>query len=532
MIQQLTGVELHGLLRSTGEHALLDVREQGVFGREHILQANCIPLSHVELLIDSLVPRRDTRIVLCDAGPAGAERLARRAAARLAALGYSNVAILEGGIDAWRSQRRPLYSGINVPSKAFGEFVEHQYHTPRITAQELFRRMNRGDSLLILDSRPFSEYHRMSIPSGIDVPGAELVHRVHDLKIDASTDIVVNCAGRTRSIIGAQSLINAGVPNRVMALKDGTMGWRLAGLELEFGQTRRAPKPTVQGREASLHAAARVAERFGVHNVDLDTLYRWRGDPTRTLYLLDVRSPEEYVAGHLKGSRPAPGGQLVQATDEYIATRNGRVILADDDGVRATMTASWLIQMGWNDVYVLRDALEGEIEKGEFTPTVLGYRHAATVDPLELKAALDSGESVQVIDLASSLEYQARHLPGAWWSPRSRLNTTLTMQPPIGLLVLTSQDARLAHLAAQDLARVRPQQLVRVLDGGTDAWVAHGLPVTDGIEHATSDTNDVWYKPYEHQDAVSERMQKYLDWEVALVEQTKNDDTVNFRYFD
>ena len=101
----------------------------------------------------------------------------------------------------------------------------------------------KGVRLVILDSRPYEEYHRMNIPGGIDAPGAELVYRVHDLAADPDTLVVVNCAGRTRSIIGAQSLINAGIPNKVVALKNGTMGWHLAGLELERGQTRAAAAP-------------------------------------------------------------------------------------------------------------------------------------------------------------------------------------------------------------------------------------------------------------------------------------------------
>src|SRR5204863_7041947 len=79
----------------------------------------------------------------------------------------------------------------------------------------------------------------------------------------------------------------------------------------------------------------------------------------RTLYVFDVRSPEEYAAGHLAAARSAPGGQLVQATDVYMATRNARIVLVDDDGVRAVMTGSRLAQMGWHEVYVLEGGLAG-----------------------------------------------------------------------------------------------------------------------------------------------------------------------------
>ncbi|MDH3376920.1 MAG: rhodanese-like domain-containing protein [Gammaproteobacteria bacterium] len=525
--------DLHALLGSAEEFALLDVREQGIFCKEHILQANCVPLSHLELLIDDLVPHRNTTIIISDGGPPNSESMAQRAVARLSALGYTNLRILFGGTHSWREKGLMLFSGVNVPSKAFGEFVEHNYDTPRISATELHDRMARGERLRIVDSRPFTEYQRMSIPNGIDVPGAELVHRIFDLVPEPDVDVVVNCAGRTRSIIGAQSLINAGVSNRVMALKDGTMGWKLAGLELEHGQSHRADAPSAEGLRDAQQAAQRVAQRFNVRRIDNDRLSAWRNDNGRTLYILDVRTPEEFQAGHLPGSRPAPGGQLVQATDEYIATRNSRVVLVDDNGIRATMTASWLLQMGWSDVYVLDGGITGHaLQNGEHIPNVLGLGPADLVTAADLKAALDSGESVQVMDLASSLEYRDRHIPGAWWSPRSRLDSALAVQPAVGLLVLTSPDGRLAQLAANDLSIVRPKQLVRVLEGGTQAWIEYGLPITSGLDGTTSATDDVWYKPYEHREAVADRMQEYLDWEVALVEQVEADGTMRFRYFE
>ena len=78
----------------------------------------------------------------------------------------------------------------------------------------------------------------MSIPTGISVPGAELVLRARELAPRPETTLIVNCAGRTRSIIGTQSLVNAGIPNPVYALRNGTIGWTLAGQELEHGRSR------------------------------------------------------------------------------------------------------------------------------------------------------------------------------------------------------------------------------------------------------------------------------------------------------
>ncbi|MBT6245526.1 MAG: sulfurtransferase, partial [Gammaproteobacteria bacterium] len=316
-MDKISPLDLRRLLQGDAELALIDVREQGTFSEAHLLFAVCIPLSRLELLVGDLIPRSDTLIVIVD--DSSRDEFGQQAAVRLVELGYRNVVLLEGGVEAWQAANLELFSGVNVPSKAFGEFVEHQYNTPRLAAAEVKEMLDTGTNMVIVDSRPFDEYHNMNIPTATDMPGAELAYRIHDVAPDPETMVVVNCAGRTRSIIGAQSLINAGIPNRVAALKDGTMGWHLAGFELEHGSTRQAQMPSGPALEKALAAAERVSKRFGVSKVNAEEVESWLQDLDRTTYLLDVRSPVEYLQGHLPGFVNAPGGQLVQATDEYVA---------------------------------------------------------------------------------------------------------------------------------------------------------------------------------------------------------------------
>ncbi len=337
------------MLADGEELALIDVREELIYSQNHLLWARSVPLTRLELRFARLVPRLGTRIVLCDDG----DGLVERAAKVLTAAGYTDLSYLEGGVAGWAKAGFELFSGVHVPSKAFGEFIEHTCETPNISAEELHRLIRDGADMVVLDSRPFDEYRRVSIPTSTNVPGAELVLRVRDMAPSPDTTVVVNCAGRTRSIIGAQSLINAGVPNKVVALRNGTMGWSLAGFTCDSGKDKRAPTASDAGLAWAKGATARVAQRYGIERIDLETLDRWRADETRTTYLFDVRDPPEYAAGHVAGAISAPGGQLVQATDQYAGTLGARIVLVDDAEVRAVMTASWLKQMGWKDVFVL-----------------------------------------------------------------------------------------------------------------------------------------------------------------------------------
>ncbi len=362
----------------------------------------------------------------------------------------------------------------------------------------------------------------MSLPGALDCPGAELVHRIFEVAPDPDTLVVVNCAGRTRSIIGAQSLRNAGVPHRVVALRNGTMGWTLAGLELEHGKREMAPPPGAAALEKAREAAQRVTTRFGVRAVTDREVREWQRDGERTLYLFDVRTPEEYLAGHLPEAGSAPGGQLVQSTDAYVGTRNARIVLVDSDGVRAPMTASWLAQMGWRDVYFWRDAMVGaKLVEGPAPERVLGLGEGQSISPRDLKELVD-GSRVEVVDLAASLAYRRGHVPGAAFAIRSRLAQSLPKLDGGRPLVLTSPDGVLARLAAPEAA-ASCSGTVSVLDGGTAAWSAAGLALEPGATRMLDDTDDVYYLPYDHADRVEQAMRDYLTWEVALVGQLERE---------
>lgn len=531
----IDAAELRRRLTSSDETALIDVREEGVFSKSHIFFGSCIPLSHLEFRAPTLVPRKSTPVVVVDAD--GAEGgLAARAASRLADMGYADVAVLEGGIAGWQAAGHELFSGVNVPSKAFGEFIEHAYDTPRIAAQDLAAKQAAGENMVILDSRPMDEFSRMSIPGGTDCPGAELAYRVGVMAPDPDTTVIVNCAGRTRSIIGAQSLINAGIPNPVMALKDGTMGWELAGLECAHGNTAHAPAPEGEALQLAIARAQAVAERFGVPKTTATQLAEWQARADRTTFLLDVRTIQEYEAGHWPGARHAPGGQLVQATDEYVGVKNACIVLADSpDAVRATMTAHWLIQLGHPEVYVLADQPpQPETGQTDAGPALF-EPYPKTVPAPTLARLLADEDRATVIDLADSATFRQNHVPGALWTVRARMPEWAADIPENQTTVLTSPDGRLAHYTAHELAAARPDLDIRVLEGGTTAWLTAGQPLEAGMDGcALTTVDDIWPKPYENQGTgrVRQQMEDYLTWEVGLVAQVERDGIAKFRLFD
>lgn len=343
-----TAQDIRNALLARSEIALIDLREEAVFAQAHPLFAAQIPLRRLADEARWRLPRADVPVVVYDDG----EGLVEPALAQLAALGFTDVHALAGGLGGWREAGFELFADVNSYSKAFGELVEHSRRTPSLPANDVQALIDEKADIAVLDARRFDEYATMSIPGGVSTPGAELVLRARAVAPDPDTTIIVNCAGRTRSIIGAQSLINAGLPNRVYALRNGTIGWTLAGQGLDTGQQRRAPEPEGELADEARASARAVSYRAGVRHIGWAELEHLRADTVRTLYQYDVRLPEVFAAGHLPGFRNAQGGQLVQETDHFAPVRGARIVLADDLGPRADMTASWLAQLGW-EVLVL-----------------------------------------------------------------------------------------------------------------------------------------------------------------------------------
>ncbi len=525
MTKMIDATALKAIFNDGSELALLDVREDGQFGEGHLLLANPLPYSLLEARIGARIPRRTTRIVLVD----GDDGVAERAAARLDAIGYTDITILEGGVAGWAKAGYEIFKGVNVPCKAFGEVVEHANHTPSISAEELQAKFDAGEDLVVLDSRTPAEFARMSIPRGVNVPGAELAYRVHDLVPSPDTLVVVNCAGRTRSIIGAQSLINAGIENQVVALRGGTQGWVLAGYELDRGATDAYGDLSDEGMAKAQQVAASVRERYDVKTINEATLASWRSETDkRTLYVFDVRDTSEYESGHLPGAISAPGGQLVQSADAWMATRGARVVLVDDTGVRAMMTAHWLLQMRW-DVYVLSDPEDTSETTAPAAP-ILGLEELAIerIEPAAFVAELEAGTAIAV-DTDLSLHYRDAHLPGAIWAPRARIAAALQAVPAGKKIVLYSEHETRALTAIPD-ARAATDSPVLVLKGGREAWTAAGLPLESSPDTPPDEACiDFLFWVHDRHSGNQDSMRAYLAWEEELPAQIEADGDAQFQ---
>lgn len=505
------------------EIALLDVREEDPHAQEHPLFAANMPLSRIEVDAFSKLPRKNVPIVTLDDG----EGDAQLAAQRLIALGYLDVSIFKGGVTAWKAAGGEVFKDVNVPSKSFGEFVESKRHTPSLSAQEVKQLIDNEENVVVVDVRRFEEYQTMSIPTGISVPGAELVLRLPEIAPNPKTKVIVNCAGRTRSIIGTQSLINAGIPNEVHALRNGTIGWTLAGQVLDQGQSRKFTEVSASTASEAAQRARNVADKARVQRVSLADIEPWKSQTDRTTYFFDPRTPEEYEAGHLPGFRSTPGGQLVQETEMVAPVRGARIVLSDPGGVRANMPASWLAQMAW-EVYVIDDLKAADLtEKGPWKQPLPMAPDLPMVDAVTAASWLKNDSGTILIDLSTHANYVKGHIPGSWFALRSQFSNALQKLPKADRYVLTSTTGELAIFAASEIQALTKTEVV-VLSGGNAAWSKAGLPLEKGATHLASPPLDRYKRPYEGTNVDPAAMQAYLDWEFGLVEQLGKDGTHHF----
>jgi rhodanese-related sulfurtransferase len=518
MSNLISDAELDALFNGVTPFALIDVRESGEYNSSHIPGACLIPRRRIEFIIEESVPAKGVHVVVCDDDG----RRALLAAATLERLGYTSVSVLDGGVNRWSARDYPTEWGVNVPSKDFGEKLEVVHHVPEISAEDLHERIERGDKLVILDTRTPEEYQRFCIPGGRSMPGGELALRITDITkdLDEDTTVILNCAGRTRSITGTRVLQRMGI--EALGLKNGTSGWLLAGFELENGgDLVELPEVSEEGRAAAEEYAAKLAAEDGVRYLspdELDALMAKRD--SQAVYLVDVRTDKEYTEGHIPGFRWWPGGQAVQRADDLAGVKNSTIVFCCDGRTRATVTGSLYRQMGHQEVYAVDGgapawAASGrELSEGMERSSVAGLGDAFRSVSLVSAQDLNDNPSEVVLFVDTSQDFSGGHTPGAKWLSRSWLELEIgdaahDKSTAITVTCATGRNSALAAVTLGELGYLN----VSVLEGGMAKWREAGLPVEQGLTGIVRPPADINYLGV---DRSYGEMMNYLRWETEL----------------
>lgn len=522
---------LHSWLSDGQEIALIDVSEAGQFGQQHLLLASNLPYSRFEPALLDNVPRSGTRLVITSTDGV----LAQLAAARAIELGYDHVHWLAGGTRQWQQAGYKTFQGVNVPSKAFSEYVEHAFGTGSVTAEELAHGQQSGHDLILLDSRTLEEHRKFHVPGAISCPGGEIVTRFADVVTSPDTLVVVTCAGRTRGIIGAQSLIDAGVPNRVVALAGGTQGWRLAGLDLHYGRGQETQQASAAAQEKARASTHQLEQRAGLARIDSETLQAWQADPARTTYVFDIRSREEFEAGHLAGAVWAEGVQLIQCFDEYAVVRHAHVVLIDSDGSRAVIVANWLHRLG-AQVTLFTPSGETPQATAPSANTVTAPQDWERIPSISAQTAWNwATEGTILLDARSSERYLQSHAQGALWVNRATVPQAIIEQiATTGRAVILADDDTVARLLAHTLltriGQTAASAELAVVEGGFAAWQSAGLAVDNTPRELDNHARvDYLFWLHDRHAGNLEASAAYLQWEADLPTQIGPASEAGFR---
>lgn len=508
-MNEITADALKPLLTDGAEIAFLDVREHGQYGEGHPFFSVNVPYSKIEFLAPKLLPSTNTRCIVMDDG----DGVSLKAASVLNQLGYGDVSILTGGAPAWKNAGYTLFKGVNLPSKTFGELVEHAFDTVSISAEELNELQEKNADIVVLDGRTAKEYHKMTIPNALSCPNAELGYRLPMFVPNKDTPIIVNCAGRTRSIIGAQSLLLLGIDNPVYALRNGTQGWLLAGFELKNNELPLPlPVPDQEMLDDGKKHANKLRDDYSLDTISGPDAQEWLSDNQKTTYLFDVRSAQEFNKEHVQNARSAPGGQLVQATDEQLAVRNARIILCCDNGLRSAITAIWLKGMGHN-VWLLdtKTVMSETISSTTNDPETID-----TITTEEFKNKADQG--AQILDASKSLDYRDGHIEGAIWQTRARIDVNKIKDP--ANILLTGKCPILISGLANEIHTLTGTKPTNILLGSNDIWKNAGFEIVETPYSPSQEACiDHLFFVHDRHDGNLDAARRYLEWEVGLLAQ-------------
>jgi rhodanese-related sulfurtransferase len=312
----------------------------------------------------------------------------------------------------------------------------------------------------------------------------------------------------------------------VRALKNGTMGWVLAGLELERMPKRAGATAPSESCEQARELALQFAAEQKLGWIEARELIDSSGKTGGSTYIIDVRSESEFESGHIPGSLSVPGGQAVQRADDFVAVRNARIVFVSGQSARAVMAAYWYRQMGFRNVKVLRGGLDawradgGSVAAGPLKHEPLGFEEARGMARNLAPAAINAlGESLAatILHVGSSADFAAAHLPGSRWISRGWLELKLPslVNDRTRPMMLSCADGRSSTLAARTLREMAYQE-VFVLDGGIENWTRTGYSTMDGLDSCLVEPNDVVLSPSIKGD--KEAMRRYLEWETKLTQ--------------
>ena len=373
---------------------LIDCRERRDYVDGHWFGSTNIPLSILPTRLPFLCPYKDFPIHFLHWGDAASSVALRY----LEKLEYQNITP--------HSVTQPIgpvvgyVQGEYAWSKAFGEVVARQSDILEVTPQEYVTDYQHAQ---LVDVRPTGEYNRFTLPNSINLPNSLLLANMERLGNHADL-VLLHCAGRTRSIIGAHTIKAAGYSGDFGIFRGGTQAWELDGFAREHGANR-----TMAENIESTEFVANFLNRCHIPSAHIQPTGIAAFVETNSDHLIfdvsdDAANGILVAANIIKIS----GTNLVQQTDRSIARYHLPILLFDcRSGSRAAFAAYWLSRMGFCVKIAIVDAdhVQFSLEKNN------DVQEKSDQQLIEKWVS----DGTQIYDFRLSSEFATGHIESSRW---------------------------------------------------------------------------------------------------------------------
>jgi len=317
--------------------AFLDVRTRKAYVQEFAFGAVNCPLDRFSLMIADLVPDRSTLIIMIGAN----KKAISNTNLILLKKKYSNVHYIKGDYQAWKKAKLPMWAGEFTLSKAFGEWIEATGKVNNIFPNKLNRMHQQPDSqLLQIDARPKIEYEKFTLPYSKHCSGGELPAYLQ--KTSSKKTIIVHCAGRTRSIIAYQTLLDFNISQKKYVLNGGTQNWVLNGLERAYQQ-----KSDIQKHKVNITQDKTLAKTI-IQKFKLPSVARIKNIKGVHGFVIQSEIINNQKIPYWKNVNATT---LVQNTDKFIASTSTPIYIYSDIPTSAVFSVLWLTRMGYHAIW-------------------------------------------------------------------------------------------------------------------------------------------------------------------------------------
>ncbi len=483
---------------------LLDVRQPEEYAEGHIAGAFNIPIRDVVKNLN-LLPDLDAKIVaIC--GSAFRSSIGMTA---LQILGYTDVRSMSGGMSAWKEEGLATVTDAFTPEASTAPEIDSEVLAAvdaalsglpegfgGVKAEDLNAEMADNPPAQLIDVRTPDEWATGYIAGAVHMPLESFMSYAGELPTDKAANLVVYCKGGHRGNMVATMLRTLGYTN-VRNISGGIGGWTTAGLAIEGA----APAEPAAELDLVTLLDSYITGLPNTFNAVKASDLAVELAETPDLLLVDVRTVDEYVEGHIEGAINIPLTEITDHLDMLPALDQPMVIYCGS-GHRSVMAMAVFNLLG----YVNARSMLGGVKAWTSAELPL------TTDEITYEAG-----TAPAIDpaLFAALDAYVKAIPAGYYAiSADDLNVALVETPPALIDVRTDEEVAngiiegaqhielrsfVAQMSAWPADKAAPiviycgsdhraviamvamqlmgYQDVRTLGGGLQAWLAKEYPV-------------------------------------------------------